>query len=1103
MTAVTEVFASEVCAPSDRAHDVLLGGKYHAKGTIASYDASFRALIRDCPQLDMAVILRFYMSGLPDAFLGPCASTVLGEPFTTIEPLYQHAQGVEMRFKAEEEGWGCFLHGFARELVPAPPQPRANPHRGSRAQAASAAAVTPAMPSLSQQQTMQLAARLDQLEQDKARLQDRLEALTGQAQGGVWDAPPPTPPGLSLNNDRPVRRAAGAVSRLTAERALRTITRIVNLGRSNAANRADRLKELAAARPAGNGGAGLEGGDPPEVVVASVRRVGAGERAPWAEIRGERDELRRRDARLRGQLLAAREALTALEPYAAQQDAVEECVGLLEDLMGRPTSPSLSAGPPPHPLHPASQSTSGGRSGGAGGGPAGGSSASAAGAPPQVPQGERLVARLREGVQSVVLLSSELSHLQRQLMTALALQAAAERRAAELEEMWRDSNARACAEAEAHGGGMGAGEALRGSKGWLLLPIEGSGQEGGDVQMPSPSRPADGAQGQGQEQQQGAGQQQQEQGQQQQEQGQQHQGQEGSIQTQQQQREAAEPPWKQQARELGHAVAAHQAVSDLSQLLRELQHQNAALKAELGVVKAELNRWRGFTDEQELLISLTSVQPHASPSRAGARSGASQPSLLPSPGTVSSPGAESTSTQQVVVVGSMAVRAAREARRRAAAAESQLSSVVQQRDELHARLTQIEAAAGFAGGDAADDAQDAGQFLRVKSHVMSLSKEVAALTRERDALLGLVLQAAAATAAHQHDAGSQVGSMPLTTPLFMPPELVAQVFAANDDYGGGGVGVAGAGSQLAALLSHESLLAPHSPSPALPRRAARNRMHSGGGGGVNLLPSLVPSQQQGSGAASVPESRVAGWRNGDLPGRRRGLPGPQSDPGPWEAPRPAFDAAPQPREVYRKLQKMEDRMVLRGQLTPLRGAAKDLAEGGVVANVRDADLLGLKRKLVVLEKERRDLEARAATEVRAAQTQLAAVTRQAAAAATAHTARLREVEVEREAEVARVKAEASGAITVLMQPTKGKGKAQGKAAIAKPAPQPGRWLDRDCNAALNMQRIGESRWRPLELGWWPEQGKLPAKGKEYPGLGYKRLRDKPHTAQQQQPAEAQ
>ncbi|KAJ9520140.1 hypothetical protein QJQ45_030063 [Haematococcus lacustris] len=88
------------------------------------------------------------------------------------------------------------------------------------------------------------------------------------------------------------------------------------------------------------------------------------------------------------------------------------------------------------------------------------------------------------------------------------------------------------------------------------------------------------------------------------------------------------------------------------------------------------------------------------------------------------------------------------------------------------------------------------------------------------------------------------------------------------------------------------------------------------------------------------------------------------------------------------------------------------------------------------------------------------------------------------------------------QPTKGKGK--GKAARAKPAPQPGRWLDRDCNAALNMQRIGESKWRPLELCYWPDQGALPAKGKEYPGLGYKRLRDQPSKAQQQQqqPAEA-
>ncbi|KAJ9525688.1 hypothetical protein QJQ45_003483 [Haematococcus lacustris] len=69
------------------------------------------------------------------------------------------------------------------------------------------------------------------------------------------------------------------------------------------------------------------------------------------------------------------------------------------------------------------------------------------------------------------------------------------------------------------------------------------------------------------------------------------------------------------------------------------------------------------------------------------------------------------------------------------------------------------------------------------------------------------------------------------------------------------------------------------------------------------------------------------------------------------------------------------------------------------------------------------------------------------------------------------------------QPTRGKGKAKGKAAKAQPAPQPGRWVDRDCNAALNMQCIGESKWRPLELCYWPEQGKLPAKGKEYQAWG--------------------
>ncbi|KAJ9509829.1 hypothetical protein QJQ45_011573 [Haematococcus lacustris] len=65
------------------------------------------------------------------------------------------------------------------------------------------------------------------------------------------------------------------------------------------------------------------------------------------------------------------------------------------------------------------------------------------------------------------------------------------------------------------------------------------------------------------------------------------------------------------------------------------------------------------------------------------------------------------------------------------------------------------------------------------------------------------------------------------------------------------------------------------------------------------------------------------------------------------------------------------------------------------------------------------------------------------------------------------------------EPTKGRGK--GKAAKSQAS-------------TTARQRIGESRWRPLELCYWPDQGALPAKGKEYPGLGYKRLRDKPPKA---------
>ncbi|KAJ9525629.1 hypothetical protein QJQ45_003361 [Haematococcus lacustris] len=61
----------------------------------------------------------------------------------------------------------------------------------------------------------------------------------------------------------------------------------------------------------------------------------------------------------------------------------------------------------------------------------------------------------------------------------------------------------------------------------------------------------------------------------------------------------------------------------------------------------------------------------------------------------------------------------------------------------------------------------------------------------------------------------------------------------------------------------------------------------------------------------------------------------------------------------------------------------------------------------------------------------------------------------------------------------------------------GIWVDRDCNAALNLQRAGESKWRPLELCRWPHRGRLPAQGKEYPALGFKKLRDRAPKARPQ------
>ncbi|KAJ9509287.1 hypothetical protein QJQ45_001744 [Haematococcus lacustris] len=72
--------------------------------------------------------------------------------------------------------------------------------------------------------------------------------------------------------------------------------------------------------------------------------------------------------------------------------------------------------------------------------------------------------------------------------------------------------------------------------------------------------------------------------------------------------------------------------------------------------------------------------------------------------------------------------------------------------------------------------------------------------------------------------------------------------------------------------------------------------------------------------------------------------------------------------------------------------------------------------------------------------------------------------------------------------------AQPLPAAPGPAPRPqgppwGRWLDRDTNGCLNLQRIGESLQHPLELCSWKDLEALPPIGEECQ-QGYKRVNDR-------------
>ncbi|KAF5828929.1 hypothetical protein DUNSADRAFT_16821 [Dunaliella salina] len=757
-------------------------------------------------------------------------------------------------------------------------------------------------------------ARLNALESSKTVLLDRLEGLTGQPQGGVWDLkPPPTPPDLHLPAPRPPGRAHNAnahsqqqLQAVTAETALRSIARVAQTGRPSGASGALRLAALAAAK----GGGGPEGVEPPEAVVMAVRRM-----------RAERDELRRRDAKLRKQLNDARTTLKGLEPYLHQQSTIEDCVGMLDDLIG----PA-----PNQDLQPSAGKGKGGD---------------------QAAMQMDIMDRLREGVESVVLLSAELSSVQRQLHSSIALQQAAEQRASELEALWHNSTLR-----------TGSSSIF--------------GQDGAS-----------------------AGQ-----------------------------------------------------VGELRQMMQDMDKYAKALQQELAVTKAELAKWRGFTDEPPMVVG--SVQgegedPQApsiewapghipvdrhSRATAGAAAGASRDGAEAGSGG-SKPGG-------AVVVGSMAIRAAREARARVRACERELHQVQQHRAQLQDRVAELEAAAAAAaaaaerlgspskggggaggkggaagqgganleGGEGNDGAtqssnaaqeetaaQQKEQFERAKARVVSLAREVAALTRERDSLLGIVLEAANQARAQGANGGSD------NVPLLMPTSLAQRLLAGGelagpmDVYRSSSHPPSVSRSSIGSSAGLAGAAAVYRPHP--PRSRHRN-------GDVRDGLGLQSAAAAAAAAAAVAACHTK-W-----PSNLRQL---------FEAglgvERPSFDASPPPLETRIKMQKVEDRAVLKGELPPIAG---DPGIGKEVLAVNagaagGADLVALKRQLVQTEKARRQGELKAAAQVKEAEQQIATLKKQAAAASNAAAEQMARAEEAHAAELGRIKSEATGAITTLMQ----------------------------------------------------------------------------------------
>ncbi|GIL90402.1 hypothetical protein Vretifemale_18052, partial [Volvox reticuliferus] len=769
-----------------------------------------------------------------------------------------------------------------------------------------------------------MAERLARLEIEKARLLDRLEALTGRPQGDVYDDLPPTPPDLNLPPARPPGRTNSSGSLIASGTtplvALRSISRLACVGRGGGAGAAS--KPLF---PRHNEQI------PPDEVVMAVR-----------SMRDERDELRRRDAKLRQNLDDVRARLAEVEPYRVLAEQVKEVVGMLENILG--PSP-LAEAAAQDDLDPAAAASS-------------------------------QAARLAENVQAVAMMHNEMAALQRQLATSEAVAAVATRRSENAEAALQRAAAVAASE------------------------------QGVDIR--------------------------------------------------------------------------------LKNMVEQLNSQLTATRRELDVTKSELAKWR----------DMSAVAPEVGGPGAPAAVAAAAAAAAGGGNDSYDDDEDDDAGKRLLGpaslnVGSFALRRAREAIAQASVLETRCNAAETERDELRDRLQALEAAVasgapigrgllppylpqganpgsipagnprqrqqrpasasglGEASAVGSSDPLDASRggeagqqrFEQLRTHVSSLSREVSALTRERDTLLGMVLRiqapqpngALGGSALNPiasvgrpmgHNGSSLLyggvggsGGYPFgTNNVFssvpLPHDMRMDSMGMGAGGGGGGGGARGRGGPLAA-----SALDPNGLWEMDPMMAAA--LMRDGGSPVKLKPlrGRVPHHHH----------HHRRLRDGHLSDGYGSGGGNGNNGNNDIANRPEFNARDMPLEAKHRVNRLRDRASRLD--APASNTPPPMGDEGIVGkglgpmqeqepvlyNHRDAEVYALKRKLVLAEKARSEAAARSQSELRNMQMALAAANRDFKEQARSHAAEMRHLEVAHEENLAAARAEAAAVFKQLVE----------------------------------------------------------------------------------------